>query len=73
MNALKKLNTGLTKAAVAGSALIATSAWAASPAEDAAKKIAELETGVAAVGAAILGVTLVIVGYQVIKRMANRA
>ena len=42
------------------------------PATTAAAKIGELQTGVGTVGAAILGVTLVIVGYKIISRMTGR-
>lgn len=36
-------------------------------------KINELQGGVAAVGGAILGITLAVVGFFVIKRLSNRA
>lgn len=59
-------------AALAGLTVSSMAMAADDPATTAAAKIGELQTGVGTVGAAILGVTLVIVGYKIISRMTGR-
>lgn len=74
MNAFKLAGSVATKYAAVGATLIVPMlALAAEPHEVAVQKIEGLQTGVSAVGAAILGITLAIIGYKVITRMANRA
>ena len=67
---IKKAAFNRYTAALAG--LTVSSMAADDPATTAAAKIGELQTGVGTVGAAILGVTLVIVGYKIISRMTGR-
>lgn len=78
MNKIKKLanavNTQTTAFAVAVMSMpMVAMAADTDPATFAAEKISGLQIGVAAVGGAILGITLTVVGFFVIKRMANRA
>lgn len=74
MNVIKKManavNTKMTALGV--TLMLPVAAMAAEPADVAVEKITALQTGVAAVGGAILGITLAVVGFFVIKRMANR-
>lgn len=77
MNAIKKManavNTKTTAFAVAVTTMPVFAMANTDPAAVAAEKINALQVGVAAVGGAILGITLSVVGFFVIKRMANRA
>lgn len=77
MNAIKKManavNTKTTAFAVAVTTMPVFAMANTDPAAVAAEKINALTPGVAAVGGAILGITLTVVGFFVIKRMANRA
>lgn len=77
MNAIKKManavNTKTTAFAVAVTTMPVFAMANTDPAAVATEKITALQVGVAAVGGAILGITLTVVGFFVIKRMANRA
>lgn len=78
MNKIKKLanavNTKTTAFAVAVMSMpMVAMAADTDPATVAVEKISGLQMGVAAVGGAILGITLTILGFFVIRRMATRA
>ena len=69
---IKKAAFNRYTAALAGLTVSSMAMAADDPATTAAAKIGELQPGVGTVGAAILGVTLVIVGYKIISRMTGR-
>lgn len=69
---IKKAAFNRYTAALAGLTVSSMAMAADDPATIAVAKINELQVGVSSVGAAILGVTLVVVGYKIISRMTNR-
>ena len=69
---IKKAAFNRYTAALAGLTVSSMAMAADDPATIAVAKINELQLGVSSVGAAILGVTLVIVGYKIISRMTGR-
>ena len=69
---IKKAAFNSYTAALAGLTVSSMAMAADDPATIAVAKINELQLGVSSVGAAILGITLVVVGYKIISRMTNR-